>query len=278
MKVGNFPETTGSNSPANNHAPQRPGMADSEALLITEWADTLFLQYLLEPWEVQRQLPPGFELELYDGQACVSLVAVTMKRFQPVFARSPASLLRLIPAQRFLNFRTYVRRGDETGAYFLWGWLSAPFGFSPPLGALGLSASFATIEYKRGSEALSGEVIGKGGLRFQFEGSIGSTPGLSFSPVGSLAEFALERYMGFFCQAQQARKFRVGHPAWLQSKIRMGKVERGLVVARFPWFEKARFVEANLAQGFNRVLIGRPRHAPQANWKSHRLTAFYKMP
>jgi len=277
MKVENLPGTAGSNSP-NNLAPQRPGTADGEAMLITEWADTLFLQYFVEPSEVQRQLPPGFELELYDGQACVSLVAVTMKRFRPVLAWSPASLLRLIPSQRFLNFRTYVRKGEETGAFFFWGWLSAPFGLGPPLGALGLSASLATIDYRQDREALSGEVIGKHGLRFQYEGSIESTPGLAFCPVGSLAESALERYTGFFCQGQQARKFRVGHPAWLQSKVRMGRVERGLVVARFPWFEKARFVEANLGQGFNRVLISRPQRTRQPNRNSHRLTAFYKMP
>jgi len=78
------------------------------------WADVTFLHWRYEPREVQRLLPPGLEVETFDGWAWVGLVpfAMTIRA-----ARGPA-----VPWASFFpetNVRTYVRGPDgRTGIWF----------------------------------------------------------------------------------------------------------------------------------------------------------------
>src|SRR5215467_4520695 len=97
-----------------------------DPFLLATWGPVFFLHFLIEPEAFRPEIPQPFELELYEGAACVSLVAVTMSQFRPRRRVTAARLFRCIKQQRFLNFRTYVRGDDQRGALFLWGWLSAP--------------------------------------------------------------------------------------------------------------------------------------------------------
>src|SRR5690242_437257 len=98
-----------------------------DPFLFARWERVVFLHFALEPETLRLQMTSPFELELYNGEAVISIVVVTMRRFRPV---RPASIgawpFALISRQRFLNLRTYVRLDDEPGALFLWGWLSQP--------------------------------------------------------------------------------------------------------------------------------------------------------
>src|SRR5213083_3809148 len=81
-----------------------------EPLVFADWYRVMFLHYEVEPSVVNAQLPPPFGLELHQGKAIVSLVALTMRRIRanpvaPFWAR----LFAAVPEQRFLNLRTYVR-------------------------------------------------------------------------------------------------------------------------------------------------------------------------
>jgi len=60
----------------------------------------------------------------------------------------------------------------------------------------------------------------------------------------------------------------VGHPAWLQAPV-TASIEDSLIVRRFPWFERARFMGAQYAPGFDDVWIGRPQRLDQlhAPWR-----------
>jgi uncharacterized protein YqjF (DUF2071 family) len=245
-----------------------------------EWGETLFLHYLLAPESMGLQLPPGLELELYEGQACVSLVALTMSGFESLRPSSLGSLLQWIPSQRFLNLRTYVRWQGEPGAFFMWGWLSRPFGLGAPLGLCGLSASFAQIDYGH-SETLSGRVRDRQANCFQYRGDLdGSSEPRPCRP-GSLGQFALEQYTGFFCRGRSLKRFQVQHVAWAQRPVRVSVLEHGLITRHFPWFAEAKFAGADLAQGLPRVLISRPqglRVARAAQRARHGLSAFYEIP
>lgn len=78
------------------------------------WADLTFLHWGYRPDDVQRLLPPGLEVETFDGAAWVGLVpfAMTVRA-----ARGPA-----VPWASFFpetNVRTYVRGPDgRTGIWF----------------------------------------------------------------------------------------------------------------------------------------------------------------
>src|SRR6266446_6783011 len=67
--------------------------AKGDPFLITDWEDALFFHYLLDPKLLQAEVPAPFELDLYQGKACLSLVAVTMRRFRPYRRNSLAWLL-----------------------------------------------------------------------------------------------------------------------------------------------------------------------------------------
>jgi uncharacterized protein len=263
----------------------------------TNWDRLVFLHFIVAPEIVRPSVPAPFELELYQDKACVSLVAVTMKSFRPVRLLSSAWLARPIAQQQFLNFRTYVRHRGEPGALFLWGWLSRPLRLPLPSGMVGLPYAFANLQYDHHPEdgLLRGAAIDGNDPthRFVYRATLASeragqppspvtmhekngvtsvSCNLSLCAPGSLAEFAMERGMGFFCRRlgfargsgiMQAGEwfeplaFRAWHPPWLQSPIDAVIEEDSLVKAKFPWFEEATLAGANFAPGFERVRLGR---------------------
>src|SRR2546421_10041093 len=109
---------------ASDEAKRRLTSIRRDPVLLARWEQTVFLHFEVPPDILRPEVPPPFELELHDGAACVSLVAITMSEFRPYQRMGLAWMMRCIQEQRFLNFRTYVRCNDEPGAFFLWGWLS----------------------------------------------------------------------------------------------------------------------------------------------------------
>lgn len=74
--------------------------------MVHRWTDLSFLHWSYDPGTVQALLPPGIEVETYDGLAWVGLVPFRMT---------------VLPASRFpeTNVRTYVRGPDgKTGVWF----------------------------------------------------------------------------------------------------------------------------------------------------------------
>jgi len=78
------------------------------------WAELLFLHWAWDPAEIQRTLPPGLTVDVYDGRAWLGLVPFAMERVRP----------RGLPAVRGLsdflelNVRTYVH--DAQGRPGVW--------------------------------------------------------------------------------------------------------------------------------------------------------------
>src|SRR5205085_8118532 len=90
-------------------------------------------------------------LELWHDQAWLSLVALTMRRFRPGCRVSTAALFGCLTCQRFLNFRTYANAGGESGALFLHGWFSRPWGLPWPSARFGFPYAFADSVYEHAS-------------------------------------------------------------------------------------------------------------------------------
>ena len=79
------------------------------------WADLLFLHWPVPTGELTALLPPGLELDTFEGQAYVGLVPFTMTGVRPVW--TPA----YPPLSNFheTNVRTYVHRsGLDPGVWF----------------------------------------------------------------------------------------------------------------------------------------------------------------
>jgi uncharacterized protein YqjF (DUF2071 family) len=194
-----------------------------------------------------------------------------MRRFRPCRRLSTAWLFRPIKRQRFLNLRTYVRVNGESGALFLWGWLSRPLGALLPPSLLGLPCAFTSLSYEH--EYGTGHLRGTASKGFGYNASLDPAVHFEACPAGSLAEFAMERYTGFFLRSQEARVFRAWHPPWLQAPIEVTLEDINLVTARFPWFRKSVFAGAHFAPGFQDVWLGRPHRLSPNDQRSGSLHA-----
>jgi len=257
----------------------------SEPLVRVEWRRVQFFHYAIEPMALRAQVPGAFEVELHHDSAIVSLVAVTMRHFRPNPAAPVwARLFAMIPEQRFFNLRTYVRHEDDSGAFFFWSWLSQPWGLPLPARPLGLTCDFARSEFHHEPEqgALRGVVRGRGNSgRFAYRARIESGHAFRPAATGSLAEFALERYRGYFWHRGSGRIFHASHPVWLQARCETEIEDDSLVVRAFPWFKQARFIEAHYAPGSDEVGIGQPRRlptSPRRRCPRHGLSSFFEMP
>ncbi|MCB9876918.1 MAG: DUF2071 domain-containing protein [Planctomycetes bacterium] len=72
------------------------------------WQDLLFLHWPVDPAPLRAQLPPGLELETWQGRAWLGVVPFVMARTR--FRRlPPVPTTRTFPE---LNVRTYVRQAD----------------------------------------------------------------------------------------------------------------------------------------------------------------------
>jgi uncharacterized protein YqjF (DUF2071 family) len=255
-----------------------------DPFLFADWERVVFLNFVIDPDLVRRHVPDSLELELYQGKACISLAAVTMRRFRPCQGCSTGWLFRPIAEQRFLNVRTYVRCGDEPGVLFIRGWLSPPFGLGLPSGMFGLPYAFASLDYAHHFESghIHGEVTAKDSQqRLAYCASVDANAPLEPCEPGSLAEFAMERCTGFFCRGKNVHVFRAWHPPWSQAPLDVTIEDDSLITTAFPWFKQATLVAANFAPGFKRVWLGRAHRLqkePREQRPHRALSTFFEMP
>jgi uncharacterized protein len=249
-----------------------------QALVRVEWPRVLFLHYRITPENLRAHVPRDFEIEVHDDSAWLTLVALTMRNFRPCRAWSPPGwLLGLRGEQRFLNARTYVRHGHERGALFLWGWLSRPLNLPLPNRPLGLPCGFADIAYEhRHEEGTLNGTICAGARRFSYSAALPAGMQFAWPKPGSLAEFALERYNGFYSHRGSARLFRAWHDPWRSAQVEVAVDDEGLLQT-LPGFAGARFAAAHYTPGLSGVLLGAPQRAESLR-SHHGASAFYTMP
>jgi uncharacterized protein YqjF (DUF2071 family) len=80
-----------------------------------EWNDALFLHWTISCDAIRCCLPRALNLDTFNGDAYVSLVAFTMQKIRP----------RVLPAIGYvsdfneINLRTYINNDGKAGVYFL---------------------------------------------------------------------------------------------------------------------------------------------------------------
>src|SRR6266700_3159850 len=89
-------------SAASDAARRRLLSVGGDPFLLADWERALFMHYAVAPAVLRPYVPEPFELELHEGSACVSVVALTMRRFRACRRAALAWLLRPV-ARRFLN-------------------------------------------------------------------------------------------------------------------------------------------------------------------------------
>jgi len=233
-----------------------------EPLFIAAWEQVLMIHFEVDAEALQRDVP--FELDLRDGRAFVSLVAFTMRGMrQRVGGRVAAWLFRPIATHDFLNVRTYVRNGGETGIHFLAEWLSNRLAVYFGPGTFGLPYHHGHITYKHGWQRgyLQGRVEDSV-TSFALDYHSGLTAGAPFAFAAcerdSLDEWLMERYTAFNSARRRRRFFRVWHPPWPQCRVEAELRDISLLTRNWPWFAEAQLIGANFSPGFSEVWMGRP--------------------
>jgi uncharacterized protein YqjF (DUF2071 family) len=251
-------------------------------VLRVRWSRVVFLHYRLAPEILQEHLPAGFELELYDGSAWLTLVALSMQRFRPCNLWPPWPwAFRLISEQRFLNVRTYVKHRRHSGAFFLFGWLSRPWRLPLPDQPGALPCAFARLAYAHRPEtgALAGSVHARGGA-LEYKIACDPSPTFQGCAPGSLAEFALERYNGLYWHRGAGHIFQTRHDPWQAVSVHAEVKDDSLLRGRWDWLSQARLEAAHYAPGLENVyLSGACELRRFSRGQSHRAASvFYTMP
>jgi uncharacterized protein YqjF (DUF2071 family) len=180
------------------------------------WRYLGFLHWPVDPMALVPLLPPGLDLDTYNGKAYLSIVPFTVRGSRPPF-------LPAIPvASSFheLNLRTYVhRRGRDPGVWFfsldaasrfaVWGARTA---YKLPY----FHASMALQTSQEGVVSFSSRRSGRGRQQPRFACSyepLSTTP--VPVPVGTLEFFLIERYLLYSWDARRLRSARVSHRPYL---------------------------------------------------------------
>lgn len=83
-------------------------------VMFMQWRDLLFLHWEYPVAAIQATLPPGLQVDTFDGRAYLGVVPFFMRNVRPRFVPSVAPLSHFME----LNLRTYVH--DEAGVPGVW--------------------------------------------------------------------------------------------------------------------------------------------------------------
>jgi uncharacterized protein len=87
-----------------------PTVSVRRAIMHMRWEQLTFIHWPYAPDVVQAVLPPGFDVDTFDGQAWVSLVPFVMRVTAPPRRGRPGQSLPFIGRFPETNVRTSVRR------------------------------------------------------------------------------------------------------------------------------------------------------------------------
>ncbi len=186
------------------------------SLIQMEWRNLLFVSRPVQPGDLKDHLPQGLDLDLYGGEAWVSLVAFENRA------------IRLRGAPRFLgvdlpelNLRTYVKKDGMPGVWFL------SLDADGLMSVLGARLGFA-LPYHRARIRMESH---DGGYRFESErrhpGETRASFAATYRPVGdeqaprpgSLDHFLLERYRLYAKTPLGLARVEVRHEPWAVQRV-----------------------------------------------------------
>ena len=242
-------------SPLSTAACHRFVEQEGAPWLLGDWDDAVFFHYSIAPATLQPFVP--VELDRFSGEAFVSLVAFTMRGMRLARGgKCSAWLCRPMREQRFLNLRTYVRHGAETGIFFLneWisHWLCAQLG--PPL--YGLPYRWRRLNCA--AAPTEGRVEARDGAT-GFAWRLERPARLAVCEPASVDEFLLERYTAFTGRGSTRRFFRIWHAPWPQARVEVVRLDETLPASAAPWWPDARFLQAHHSPGARDIWMGRPK-------------------
>jgi hypothetical protein len=177
------------------------------------WEHVAFLHWRVPPGALRAQVPPGLELDCFDGTAWLGVVPFGMSgvRLRPL---PPFPGTRAFPE---LNLRTYVTAGGKPGVWFFSLDAASRMVVRVARRLYHLPYYDASMRLDPGPEGISyhSRRIHPGAPAAAFEASYGPTGAVISSQPGSLEHFLTERYCLYAADArEQVWRSEIDHPPW----------------------------------------------------------------
>jgi len=176
------------------------------------WHNLLFAHWRVPAERIQRQLPPGIELDLYGDAAWVSVIPFYMTGVR--FRAMPP--IPTAHAFAELNVRTYVRCNGEPGIWFFsldaastLAVIGARLGAGLPYFRARMSVEFRSRSIDYRSERLGTNTPAVFDATYDVTG-----PAIVTAGPGSLDAFLTERYCLFSSDGRRIWRVDVEHPRW----------------------------------------------------------------
>jgi len=183
----------------------------TQPFLTARWQNLVLLNFVVPPVLLRPRLPPGLEVELYRGDAFVSLVAFDFLETRVKGIAWPGHVD--FPE---INLRFYVRCGPERGVVFVREWVprrmiawiarhlyDEPYSYAPMESAVEKDGARITVEHQLHLDGRTHR------LRVP-----GREPPL-MAPPGSLEDHFKEHRWGFGVDRRgQPTYYEVQHPRW----------------------------------------------------------------
>lgn len=188
-------------------------LPDGPWIMTQSWHDLLFAHWPVGERELRERVPPGLELDLFDGQAWVSITPFHMTNVAP--RGVPA--VPWVSAFPELNVRTYVRHGGRPGIYFFSLDAGNPLavGAARSLFHLPYFTARMRVESRDGRVHYRSERSSSEDGAATFAGTFGPVGPVFEAKPGTLDHFLTERYCLYtFDDRWQLYRGEIHHPAW----------------------------------------------------------------
>lgn len=233
-------------------------MTGMRALFKADWVRPVFIHFRVSPERLGPLVP--FELDRYDDDAYVSLVAFTQARLRPTYGGRVAEWLSApLSEHPFLNLRTYVRVGAERGIFFIAEWIPNRLAELIGPAMYGLPYRLGNLRYE--GDLKSGWVRGQvrsRGTGLKYRGTF--SPLVDFAPArpATLDHFLLERYIAYTSRNGVHRRFDVNHAPWPMTRLNIELLDDSLLKTHAPWLNGASPCLSHVSPGTKDVSISPP--------------------
>lgn len=204
----------------NSHRPW--AIPTAKWQIYQEWNRAVFLHWKVSVEDLSQWVPSGIEIDLFEGEAWISLVAFTMERIKP---RNLPSIGWVSNFEE-VNIRTYVRRGHITGVNFLSieaeKWISCY-----------LARKISPLPYRKSAMLRSNGSYNSSNAIFNDELKIEYQLGPPLGSKSDLDRWLTERYAVLQDSGDKIAEFQVHHREWPIHEIEIKKLH-----VSYPRFKK----------------------------------------
>jgi uncharacterized protein len=191
----------------------RPWSLPTAPWIMTQsWHDLLFAHWPVAVRALREHVPPGVDLDLFDGEAWLGVVPFRMTNVAPRGVPN----IPFVSAFNELNVRTYVTHGGKPGVFFFSLDADSQLAVTTARTLFGLPYYAAEMKCEAEGE----------GVRYASRRTSGDAPavfGGAYRPVGPVEEprpgtleyFLTERYCLYTVDDRHtARRLEIHHPRW----------------------------------------------------------------